>query len=310
MLIWDKEENRCNKNSDVVKKCNEIHKVVQQYIHITLYFGLGEVCTDGNSLKSSFENACSAARFGVISRTANVVVYHQDDQKDIWQPVFKVNEKHDLLVELRIGHLDNAREIVDRVFKRLLANCQTADQTELLMDEFNLIAHEAVMHLSDVGRNIDIPSRGSDTAPLYSDIEQLKTEVFELMEKVCRMTGDLSTGERSTSAGAVESAKQYILQNYGDSSLSEAKIAAHVFVNRSHLCSIFKKSVGTTIVKYITDIRMKKAQELFDKGNCMIQDVSDQVGYADANYFGKTFKKRTGLTPSQYIAMKRCKSKN
>ncbi|MDG0810275.1 helix-turn-helix domain-containing protein [Cohnella rhizosphaerae] len=44
-----------------------------------------------------------------------------------------------------------------------------------------------------------------------------------------------------------------------------------------------------------------KAKALFDRGEKVIQNVAAKVGYADANYFGKCFKKFMGIPPSKYV---------
>jgi AraC-like DNA-binding protein len=52
---------------------------------------------------------------------------------------------------------------------------------------------------------------------------------------------------------------------------------------------------------YLTEFRIKKAKELFYGGNYLIHNVAGRVGYADANYFAKCFKKYYGLALSKYV---------
>jgi two-component system response regulator YesN len=72
-------------------------------------------------------------------------------------------------------------------------------------------------------------------------------------------------------------------------------------MNYNHLCFVFKKETTFTINDYLTEIRIIKAKELFDQGEKVIQNVANRVGYADANYFSKCFKKYMGITPSKYV---------
>ena len=55
-----------------------------------------------------------------------------------------------------------------------------------------------------------------------------------------------------------------------------------------------------TLNSYITDFRMKKAKKLLADPRNRIQEVSSSVGYNDGNYFAKSFRKYTGLSPSEY----------
>ena len=45
---------------------------------------------------------------------------------------------------------------------------------------------------------------------------------------------------------------------------------------------------------------MEKAKELLSDLRYKIADISAMVGYNDGNYFGKSFKKYTGLSPSEF----------
>lgn len=45
---------------------------------------------------------------------------------------------------------------------------------------------------------------------------------------------------------------------------------------------------------------MEKAMQLLSDARYQITDISSRVGYSNGNYFSKSFKKFTGLTPSKY----------
>ena len=55
-----------------------------------------------------------------------------------------------------------------------------------------------------------------------------------------------------------------------------------------------------TLTAYIEGIRMENAKELLKNEGLSIADVAASVGYLDTNYFGKVFKKYSGITPGQY----------
>mgnify|MGYP005761175731 CR=1 FL=1 len=94
--------------------------------------------------------------------------------------------------------------------------------------------------------------------------------------------------------------KKYISQNYMKENLSVKDISAHVFLSTSYVCTFFKNETGSTLNQYITEYRMEKAKQLLMDSRYKISDISSRVGYSDGNYFGKSFKKHTGLSPSEY----------
>lgn len=94
--------------------------------------------------------------------------------------------------------------------------------------------------------------------------------------------------------------KDYISKNYMQESLSVKDISAHVFLSTSYVCTFFKNETGKTLNQYITEYRMERAKQLLGDSRYKIADISSKVGYSDGNYFGKSFKKYSGLSPSEY----------
>ena len=82
--------------------------------------------------------------------------------------------------------------------------------------------------------------------------------------------------------------------------LSVKDISDHVFLSTSYVCTFFKNETGQTLNQYLTEYRMEKAKQLLSDPRYKITDISSRVGYSDGNYFGKSFKKYTGFSPSEY----------
>lgn len=94
--------------------------------------------------------------------------------------------------------------------------------------------------------------------------------------------------------------KDYIAKHYGNDLLSIKDISGHVNLSASYVCTYFKSQTGQTLNQYLTEYRMEKAMELLKDARYQIADISYKVGYTNGNYFSKSFKKFTGLTPSKY----------
>ena len=94
--------------------------------------------------------------------------------------------------------------------------------------------------------------------------------------------------------------KNFIADHYQDDNLSIKDISDHVFLSTSYICTLFKNETGQTLNQYITKYRVEKAKKLLADPLNKITDISSNVGYSDGNYFGKTFKKIVGLSPTEY----------
>ena len=94
--------------------------------------------------------------------------------------------------------------------------------------------------------------------------------------------------------------KDFIAKNYQHEDLSIRDISDFVHLTSSYTCTLFKTETGTTLNQYITEYRIRRAKFLLSDPRSKIADIASLVGYSDSNYFGKTFKKATGLSPSEY----------
>lgn len=75
-------------------------------------------------------------------------------------------------------------------------------------------------------------------------------------------------------------------------------------ISRVTLHRILKKHTGQSATHYINNFRLEKAYSMILEMEAPIKDVAQNVGYIDAKYFSRLFKKKYGVTPSQ-IRVKR-----
>lgn len=94
--------------------------------------------------------------------------------------------------------------------------------------------------------------------------------------------------------------RDFIIKNYADPALSVKSIGEYANLSTSYLCTFFKSETGSTLNQYITEFRIKKAKQLLADPRNKVNEIGSQVGYNDGNYFGKSFRKYTGLSPSEY----------
>ena len=97
----------------------------------------------------------------------------------------------------------------------------------------------------------------------------------------------------------IKQAINYIDEHLTDDMTLET-IAESVHSNASYLSRIFKKEVGTSVITYITDLRIKKAKDLLEHSDLKTFEISDAVGIHDPAYFSVLFKKYTGMSPKSY----------
>ena len=93
--------------------------------------------------------------------------------------------------------------------------------------------------------------------------------------------------------------KKYITENYFNS-ISVDSIAQSLNFSRNYLYTLFKNDYGISIQEYILNLRIEKAKELLMNNELLISEVALAVGYSDSLYFSRIFRKKTGISPTQY----------
>ena len=97
----------------------------------------------------------------------------------------------------------------------------------------------------------------------------------------------------------LEKIKSYIQQHYAEA-ISITDIANNFGIKRRYLTSVFQRYIGISPIEYLTACRIHKAQELLSFTEKQILEISNSVGYADNLYFSRVFKKKTGMSPTEY----------
>ena len=82
--------------------------------------------------------------------------------------------------------------------------------------------------------------------------------------------------------------------------LSMQEMARQMNYSEAYFCKLFKQCFGQNFTSYLTEYRVKEAKKLLAQPTFNVKDVGRAVGYGDANYFAKVFKRITGVSPSEY----------
>lgn len=82
--------------------------------------------------------------------------------------------------------------------------------------------------------------------------------------------------------------------------ISLGDISSVFFMSEGHLCRLFKKEMGTSIIAYVKRQRMLMAARLLRDSGESVSAIAQRVGVGDPNYFCRAFKQEMGMTPSEY----------
>lgn len=106
----------------------------------------------------------------------------------------------------------------------------------------------------------------------------------------------------------IQQALTYIDEHFDDPDMTLKTVAEIVSLSPSHFSTIFSQSLGKTFIDYLTEQRINFAKKLLFTTEDKLASITLEVGYNDSNYFSYLFKKKEGLSPSEYRKKKLVKN--
>ena len=111
----------------------------------------------------------------------------------------------------------------------------------------------------------------------------------------------LKEGQRADSnmINEIERAAHYFKENF-NKEISIEEYAKEHLMSSNWFIKCFKNIMKVTPMRYISSLRITAAKGYLEGSNKNISEIAAAVGYENALYFSRIFKKYTGVSPSEY----------
>jgi len=130
----------------------------------------------------------------------------------------------------------------------------------------------------------------------------------DIYKETCRLFRDICARwarlKQSNTSALIRHLKDLIEAQYSDLSLTVRSLGEQLHFSPSYLTGLFREHTGQSLNHYLTSVRIDKAQRLLEDPAKTVAEISVLVGYLDSHYFTRVFKKRKGMTPSEYRNLK------
>ncbi|MEH2180230.1 AraC family transcriptional regulator [Nostoc sp.] len=109
---------------------------------------------------------------------------------------------------------------------------------------------------------------------------------------------------KNTTIACIYHAREILLSRL-ENPPSILELAQLVQVSERTLHYGFRELFGTTVFGYLTQQRMKQAEQLLRSGKVSIAEVANLIGYSQPASFAAVFKRKFGITPSECLSGKK-----
>jgi len=131
-----------------------------------------------------------------------------------------------------------------------------------------------------------------------NDAYQASALAYAFLMELHRAAARPDPADRETPHG-IRQALEFLHARYNEP-IGLDDLAAAAGMSRYHFARLFRRSVGTTPLKYLTKLRIERASALLRTTGWTLDRIAREVGYANGHYFGKAFKHVTGMTPGEF----------
>ncbi|MBQ8341959.1 MAG: PocR ligand-binding domain-containing protein [Clostridia bacterium] len=98
--------------------------------------------------------------------------------------------------------------------------------------------------------------------------------------------------------------RSYVEKHYTEP-LSVSELCHRLYISKSKLYQISLEAFGMGVSDYIRACRMEKAKRMLEETEKPVAQIAAEVGFQDANFFTRSFKKETGMTPKDHRKSKK-----
>ncbi len=256
--------------------------------------GVGRPCGQLGDVHQSYGQASTALRYKFYKGTGQVLYANNLRPFEPVRSDPEIVEKtlYDTL-KAAVSH-EEIEEAVEHCYESVLQNRYLDIESLyewtirlLLGIEKRMLADEkdaSAYHSSDILSVIRLET-----------LDEMKRYVSQFLQGLWEFT---LPNQKESHRSIIKKSLHYMESEYGSASLQS--IARKVYMTPAYLSLLFKANTGKTFIEHLTDIRIGKAKEMLASTHYKNYEVAEKVGYHDSRYFSQIFKKKVGVSPSEY----------
>ncbi len=271
-------------------------RMLRNYYNVTLYASIGRMVTNPLELSTSYYDAKQLN--GRLSEECPILFWDEVPDISSLRNVFNLSLfRNDIVRAFEELDPTALKNIMDEI-------CQLLSRENIHYSQA-LDAASSILHLS-----INLLSNGTEIVneifaadpDSYRSLYR-KKNVASIIKWLRRLEAGLcdafSDDKRCRRHYLVDNCCKYINEHISQK-ISLQDIADTFGVSPNYMGQLFKKHMDIGISEYITNQKVNEAKGLLKNTSLKIYEISDQLGFEDAFYFSKVFKKNTGMSPKDY----------
>lgn len=122
----------------------------------------------------------------------------------------------------------------------------------------------------------------------------------EIGNLLCSLATSLKSASLLTSP--ITPALTYVARHFSEQ-ITLDDMADQCMISRPHLIRCFHRELNCTPHDYLLDYRLRESKQMLSSSSSSIEEIAEQCGFNSVSHFSRAFRKRTGMTPSDFRNM-------
>ena len=212
--------------------------------------------------------------------------------------LYPLETERELLRRVRLGDKEGAKEVLNEILGKILF--KNAGQIELirarLLELAVVLSRAAVEAKAELEMILGLNFEYIQELGKIKSIEELCIWIVKVLD---RFTESVYENRNIKNVDIIRKTREFIRANY-KKKIKLIDISKAIYLSPYYLSHIFKKETGSTLLEYLTKVRIEEAKRLLENTSWNTTRISFEVGCSDQSYFCKVFKKSEGISPSDY----------
>lgn len=277
---------------------DEIRQAVERYLRCTVTIGVGNVCQDITQVNRSYQNAVAALDYRLLMGNNRIIWIEDIEPERVDSIVFDEVKERSLASVIKVGTKKEIELTIDKFFEEIR-------ELKASFKDYQIYLMEMLTTILKTARssNVDVDNIFGSNRNLLMEFYTLSSidEFGSWFKDISvRIMDHIVKDRQDTSKLLVEKAKEYVRKHYQESDVTINSICEYLHLSPTYFSFIFKRDTKTTFINYLTQVRMEAAKELLRNTSMKAFEIAERIGYSEPNYFSYSFKKKFGVSPSEY----------
>ncbi|MFB0829202.1 AraC family transcriptional regulator [Brevibacillus laterosporus] len=306
--LLDETKNRQQTFAD--QKARQIASQIVQHAdekRISVSIGMGGFYENPLYMQHSYEEAQMALkdRFFQGNQLILPIRTKQDrDSRSRRNSSIPSKNRADVIASVRIGDEHATLEALHR----LLQDRTMVDQQDVESFQSEVVEVITAMSRTVLELGADASTILAENARFIQDLYQtIRYDTF--LKKVERYSIHLvrqvdQLGMKKYSP-VIRSAITYLKEHLGEK-IGLKEVAQNCCLSVYHFSHLFQRETGYSFLEYVHRMKLQKAVIYLETTDLSIKEIAFELGFEDANYFSRLFKKQMNMSPREYRTARLC----